>query len=483
MSPRSASADANAGPPRRAFKAFLSHRYGSPAVNLFFYRLFARKAEVQFELDAGDGPTNVTRLERMLRGCAAFIGLYPFPGPVDREPTLKELRQESRYFRLELELAARSGRPGLVFSDERFLSVLSCPAEIRQVTYDPQELSSGGGSPREQEFENEFASFAERVFALQSFRAALAPAKPRRTKVGLLVPQSGLPGGYDAEAIAAIQTSLEGGAHKPMLLPWPPVLDAELHSMVANLDWLVVDIGAAVAATGLVGFLQGQFVPMLRLRHLPSRAEPSTEIERCLFGGVEVGYAKDILRWTSISELRDGLEARLARIRQPIELITTYERAVEHFSSAALRKDTVFVSYAGKDADAAADIIAVLKQIFRTVFDYKDGSSITPGQPWLSEIFKTIATTALGVPLFSHDYFASGNCEHELQAMVAERDQGKLSLVPVKLERDEPGAKKLELPPYLNVQYIRYWDYPDAARAVATIVAAFDKVRTPVPTG
>ncbi len=47
-------------------KAFLSHRYKSPDVNLYFHELFAEVAEVRFEVDIGQLPTNVTRLEAIL---------------------------------------------------------------------------------------------------------------------------------------------------------------------------------------------------------------------------------------------------------------------------------------------------------------------------------------------------------------------------------------------------------------------------------
>jgi hypothetical protein len=61
--------------PSFSFKAFLSHRYKSPDVNLYFFNLFAESAEVQFEVDEGAFATNVTRLERMIRGADAFIGI------------------------------------------------------------------------------------------------------------------------------------------------------------------------------------------------------------------------------------------------------------------------------------------------------------------------------------------------------------------------------------------------------------------------
>ena len=46
----------------------------------------------------------------------------------------------------------------------------------------------------------------------------------------------------------------------------------------------------------------------------------------------------------------------------------------------------------------------------------------------MNEIFRTISITALGIALLSPEYLASGNCEHELEAMVARRDEHKLVL-------------------------------------------------------
>ena len=50
------------------FKSFLSHRYKSPDVNLYFFDIFSRQSEVQFEVDVGSAPTCVTRLEYSICG-------------------------------------------------------------------------------------------------------------------------------------------------------------------------------------------------------------------------------------------------------------------------------------------------------------------------------------------------------------------------------------------------------------------------------
>src|SRR5262245_32876748 len=132
-----------------AFKVFLSHRYQSPEVNLFFFDLFSnlKIAELQFELDGWNSekrvlerkPTNVTRLERMVRGTHAFWGIYAFSGSLTVAPSREELLKESSYFRLELDLAIRSRKPSLICFDQRYRTLLPCPPELRACEFDVQE--------------------------------------------------------------------------------------------------------------------------------------------------------------------------------------------------------------------------------------------------------------------------------------------------------------------------------------------------------
>ena len=95
--------------------AFLSHRYKSPEVNLFFFEMFSKEANVHFEVDIGTSATNVTRLERMIKNVDAFIGIYPLPIPTDEIVKQSDLLSASRYFRLELDIAIRSKKPILMF--------------------------------------------------------------------------------------------------------------------------------------------------------------------------------------------------------------------------------------------------------------------------------------------------------------------------------------------------------------------------------
>ncbi len=450
-----------------AFTTFLSHRYKSPEVNLFFFRLFADMAEVQFEVDEGTFATNVTRLERMIRAADAFIGIYPFPGTSEAAQQPEELKKASRYFRLELDLAIRSRKPAIIFYDERYRNLLRCPDNISAVPFNYREITGAGQVPRAERFREEFKRFCELVNASMSY--GVKQRNDPKSTIGIVLASSTSVDGYAPEDIRTIEDALEKcGFDDRRVMPWPPVLNRDAFSLFQNADWMVVDLGEETARTGIPAYLHGQFVPMLRLHRLASGQNEgaSSLLESVLFGDVEVGYNKDIITWGSRDKLETALQERLLTIKADVRRIGTMLEAESYFRSAALRKEAVFLSYSGNDRDAAADISAELKKHFQTVFDYRDGKSIRPGQPWIDEIFKQLSASSIGVPLLSEDYFASGNCVHEAQEMIANRDNGKMKVVPIKLYKEA-----LNSPSWIqSIQYLRFPDYRQVADVVKEII-------------
>jgi len=81
-----------------SISAFVSHRYRSPDINLYFHALCSRIIEVQFEVDGRDSPISVARLARLIRDADAFIGIYPFPADVEARTVRADLLAASRYF-------------------------------------------------------------------------------------------------------------------------------------------------------------------------------------------------------------------------------------------------------------------------------------------------------------------------------------------------------------------------------------------------
>jgi hypothetical protein len=150
--------------------------------------------------------------------------------------------------------------------------------------------------------------------------------------------------------------------------------------------------------------------------------------------------------------------------------ITTRDQALQYFREAALRKEAVFVSYSGRDADAAGAVIAALRRKFQQVFDYRaDDRPIPAGSQWIEEIFKQIAARPLGVILLSSDYLESGYCRHEMNEMIAQQDGGKMKIVPIKLREARP-------PPELgSTQYLRAANFDDADEIVAALIEDVDR--------
>jgi hypothetical protein len=466
------------------FKAFLSHRYRSPEVNLYFHDLFlSEAADVQFDVDIGSLPTNVTRLERMIRESDAFIGIYPFPGDPTKRARPGDLKDASKYFRLECELAARSRKPSLVFIDKRYAPYFQLPQSVRSRNFDIQEVIGKGGKPRRARHAKAFRDFCTEVAATISARILL-DVEPEEMRVGIVVPDKGpLSDRYEPRHVARITKLLrDHGVESIHSLPWPPVLQKEYIAEVDSFDWIVADIGESSMRSGLVGYLHGRFIPTLRL--LKTRTTRSRVQQRSsysgLYGGIEVGYGKDLIVWNDLRSLTKQLDARLAVLTTPVKRIATAAQAEDYFRRASLRKQAVFLSYSGRDRKIAAQISSELKKRFQEVFDYRDGESITPGEPWLEEIFDKLSVAKLGIPLVSSDYLASGNCLHEAHEMVAKSDAHEMSLIPLKLYEDDD----IKRPTWMrDPQYMHYYHYPDVETIVDRLIEFFEGAQKKLTTG
>jgi len=219
-----------------------------------------------------------------------------------------------------------------------------------------------------------------------------------------------------------------------------------------------VDTGPVAIATGVVGFLHGEFIPAVRLSRVKTAEEagvPKTT-GLALYDGYEVGYAKDIIRWHDTESLSNGLKQRLGSLDAGRKRISTLEEALTYFRGAALRKEAVFLSYAGADDQETKPLRDAFQKKFQKIFDYRDGKSIRTGQPWVREIFDQLAVCPIGIPLLSSAYVGSGNCMHELRQMIARVDDKKMQIFPIKLRADD----KFDIPPELqSTQYARTWEY------------------------
>jgi hypothetical protein len=436
-----------------AFKAFLSHRYKSPEVNEYFFEVFEPCAAIEFDVDAANGPTNVTRLERMMRSSDGFIAIYPFVAEHADRPTVADLRAASTYFRLEIGLASRARKPMLIFADRRFGAALAPPSSAAFVEFDYRELIGGGLSPNRARFREEFERFVKRVQAGMAYDITRSTLW-RTNRVGLLLPTASA---YSPEVADRLQDLIVDFGGEVIRIPWPRSIDARFTAAIDACDFIVTDIGVGAEFDAVPAFLEGWCVPLLRLRHLKGNGDPvPSPLEVTLYGSYEVGYPKDVVRWSSADGLLQDVTGRLTRIHQEPRLIATTAQARKYFRTAAPRPERVFISYSGADAASVAPIVEAFRRRFQQVFDYKDGESIRGGRPWLEEIFDSLERSALAVLLVSPAYLASQNCVHEAEQAIASRDDRKLQVLPVKL-----SASSSAMPNWLQrLQAVRYLNDP-----------------------
>lgn len=455
---------------RPTFKAFLSHRYKSPDANLCFFEALSAYGNIQFEVDVGIKATSVTRLEVFVRDAEAFVGIYPFPSEADVRPDTQTALEESRYFRLELDLALRSRRPTIIFVDARYGNVITAPLTSKVYRYDHRELLGTTSGRRTAELAKLAKTFCGEVGSAMQISSSGARSRDH-DRVGIIVPMGkgrGRRTGYSPQQIVRMEERLAQMSLHAVHIDWNKVIDASFMRELESLDWLIVDIGADICASGLPAFLHGYFIPQMRLFRTTLK-QVRSPLESTTLAAFDVGYPKDIIRWSDAEELDREFLQRLTTLYEPRKYIRTSEEAKAYFNGAAKRKEAVFLSYSGADRRVVSSLAQALRKKFQQVFDYRDqGESIVPGRRWIEEVFNRLSASAIGIPVLSTSYLASGNCLHEAQQMVGLADQGRLRLLPVKIMEGT-----LELPTWMqSIQYLRGWEYASSEELVGKILGA-----------
>lgn len=418
--------------------AFLSHSYGASAANLFFYELNSKIATITFRVDRGKFSTSTTRLERMIRDADAFVGVWTLPGEPGASWDPADLANQSRYFRLELDMAIRARKPGLVFTDKRYGRLLQTPAQIGRLTYDAQEISLSTNSPSWSQLRAKVKRYWRDLRPQLAGRPLDLPFEEGR--VGVIF------GHYDdIDAARVAEEAVARQGLEPVRLP--VTLNIACLNELGRCDWVIADVTDPTIET-MTAFLHGQFMPVMRTRRETGQTAASA-IEDALYGSLTVGYRKDVTRWSTEPELRDGLLGRLDVITQQATLVGDQAAAIAYFSSAAKRKEVVFLSYAGADADLGEQFGAALRQRFQEVFDYRDGSSLRIGDYWQDQVTRQLSATAIGVILFSEHYGHSGYCMDEGRGLYDGFVNNRVKLLPVKLDETPVPA------PLSGLQYAR----------------------------
>jgi hypothetical protein len=236
-------------------------------------------------------------------------------------------------------------------------------------------------------------------------------------------------------------------------LPWQPHLDSDCLTRLSRCDWVVLD-SSDPASNALLGFLHGWFIPTLRIRHGNSdgSGRAPSQTEDVLYGALEVGYQKEVVLWRTEDDLLTGLEEKISALKAEPEWIGDEAGAVEYFTSAARRKEEVFLSYAGEDSAVGKDFAKELGRHFQKVFDYRTPGIMEPGRPWVDQVYSKLSAAGVGVLLLSSSYRKSPYCMDEARVLFTASQEKDITLLPVKLDDTPP-------PDFLTVvQYERLVD-------------------------
>lgn len=460
--------------PKRAARkpqvsAFLSHRYKSPAVNLYFFSILSEKVDFQFKVDVGNKPLDVTRLEIMVRDCDCFIGIYPYPGDPHAEPDFNDLVAKSQYFRLETDLALRSRKPMLLYIDKRYRPLFALPKSARVEWFDIQEVEGGSTSPSRRRYQRVSEAFHKEVAAQQDLQ--LAKQEETDHKIGIILAGNSPNSVYDEATVAALRSPLVSRLfHNPSIIRFPDPRDRFQLSMLDQLNWAMVDVGPDLFRTGVVGYLHGRFVPMIRMLHDTDRSRDALGAHRCLYAGIEQGYDECVIRWSTPEDLELQIKRRLAVIFAESKLIRDSKEATDYFGRASLRKEAVFLSYSGEDKAVIARLRKGLKAKFQEVFDYQEVEAIAGGSAWLEQIDIKLQGSKLGIVAVSSTYLSSEHCKQEARIMNNLRNQKKMAMVPIRISEE-----KLKMPAWLaDLQYLRLYQYADTGAAVDGILQSLD---------
>jgi TIR domain len=434
--------------------AFLSHKYDAPDVNLFFFDLISTVALIAFRVDLGKYRTSTTRLERMIRDADAFFGVWPLPGDPRADWDSADLASESQYFRLELDMAIRARKPGVVFFDRRYGRRLQTPPELHALPYDAQDVKFSTAAPGWRRLKARISQASADL--APRLDARIADPSLSGENIGLVLPQND-----DAEVVRDVLHQRDLTVSE-----LPLHLTASSLRLLRGCDFVVIDIGD-LAAQVMATFLHGQFIPLLRVRRdIPD--PPISQMEAVLFGDLEVGYRRDVVRWSTEQELRERLDERLTVIDRQPELIGDASAASRYFSSAAKRKEPVFLSYSSADAGIAGQVADELRRLFQEVFDYRARASIPAGEFWQDHVSGELSSTAVGVILFSESYANSGHCMDEPRHLYDRKIENEAKLLPVRLD-DSPASSLLA-----RLEYRRLGEWGGPAELISAWLKQLD---------
>jgi nucleoside phosphorylase len=409
------------GEPR--IPTYLSHSYRPEdrEINQFFHEL-SWKSGFAFTVDRRTGPVSTTRLEMMMRRSACFVGL------VTRRN--QPVYRCSPFAVYENGLAVQAHKPRLLLL-EREVSGRHFPESRHTMVFDRHRLAAAA------------AEMEDRLMQLAIESRPYVNLDTRVLgRVGVLLPRDPVHG----EATLTVKTVLHDAGYDPVDLDLRDLDSATAASLLDQLDFVVLDVGGTETPQLLIPFIQGRFVPSLKLIFYRPGKQPPPAIPRLLLDrALEAATtAREIaLWWSDTAQLHTELTKRVEALSTPRWQFQHEEEGTSYFLGLGQTRGPVFVSNAGADNALARGVVDELRSYGIRSFHYVYQNSITPGVLWKPVLPQKVSECQVFVPLISPEYWKSSYCREEFDAALELHRQGKLVMIPCFL--DPTDAQEVEV--------------------------------------
>lgn len=453
-----------------AVHTYLGHDQESPEVNIYFFDIFQEIANIQFDVETESLPIDLTRTEQMARDSDAYIGIYSYNNLSGAVAENGSLTSQANKIRLELDIVLRSKKPALIFYDKRFGTSLEIPPIIKSYAFDIQDLIGQGNKPKREKHTIAFREFINEVVSYIAYQNNRLNEIPIHKRVLLLLPEKA--SDSCSKGLTISIDVLKELNCDVQVISWPPVITPNFYTDLHKAELVIADVGSEIESTAIAAFLQGFFIPMIRLAHIDSKLTSYQEIPTNRL--IKECLPNEIIEWSDESTLRTRFKHKILRLLDPMIRITTHKAATRYFLSAALRQETVFLSYTGNDRNVAKKLRLELNKKFRKVIDYRDGETMFSGQVWREQVNLMLESSAIAVPILSADFISSQNCLNELRRIMELRKRKGLVVLPVKVSNEN-----LDLPETIAfLNYLRLWEYDDIKSLAEKLILSYSEIKS-----
>jgi nucleoside phosphorylase len=406
-------------PTRPHIPTYFSHSYrvDDRDLNLFFSSLF-HKNGFTLSVDPKSDALSIAYLERMMARSACFAAV------VTLRPEDKPIRC-SPYILFEYGLAVQAHKPMLVLV-ERDVSEQFFPIESGNILpFDRGHLADDRPT-----FAAALKRLSERSLPYRHL------ARKLRGRVGVALPAKLYSDGLRKRVYGLI----EDEGFQPTDISVEFAKTYELALRLQGLDFVVTDVGPDALPQWFFAYLNGRFVPTLRLFRLTAEGSSQAGMLPPLIAkqlpGRDAPDSDALLFWHDEDDLVAQLKSQLSKLGSDRTELLSEEEGERYFRSLGRRQARAFISNSNDSNEAAQAVSTGFRLRNISHFHYKAANSIPLGEAWAEHLMLEIRRSELFIPLITPGYWKSAWCRREHELADRLEAEGRLTIIPFFLQKE-----------------------------------------------